>query len=271
LLAAAVVTMVLLAGAAPVGAAPGAGIRGVVFFDADGDGAQGPGERGLADVTVFLTGPGADRTEVTDSDGVYEFLGLSPGAYTVTETDPAGYLSTTSNGAVITLALNEVRDDVSFGDALPVTLTGVVFEDADLDGQQAFWEEGVPGAEVALYPDEDRDGVQDPGAPPVETTTTLDDGGYIIGNLLPAWYVVVVDAPPGYVNTTPNVLPVILVSGEATGAQAPPVGMAPQAPTAVTLVGFAGRSGSAAQPGETLVWLLAGSGLVMGALILRHR
>ncbi len=157
------------------------------------------------------------------------------------------------------------------GDALPVTLTGVVFEDREPDGQQAFWEPGVPGAEVALHFDADRDGVQDPDAPPVATTTSLDDGGYVMRDLLPAWYVVVVDPPQGYVNTTPNVLPVSVISGEASGAEAPAVGMVPEAPTVITLMAFEGRSGSAAQRDGTLAWAFAGLGMMLGGLVFWHR
>jgi hypothetical protein len=124
---------------------------------------------------------------------------------------------------------------------------------------------------VALYPDADRDGVQDPGAPPVATTTTLDDGGYIISNLLPAWYVLVVDPPPGYVNTTPNVLPVVLVSGEVAGASAPAVGVAPEAPTAIRLADFEARWGGAGQPDGALALVLASLGLVMGGFIFWRR
>ncbi len=122
----ALLRVALLADAYPVAASPAGGIRGVVFFDADGDGVQGLGERGLAGVTVSLAGPGLDQTATTDASGAYAFLGLAQGIYTVTEADPAGYLSTTSNLAVITLAQNELREGVSFG--------GCIARDADRGG-----------------------------------------------------------------------------------------------------------------------------------------
>ena len=46
----------------------------------------------LKDVILTLTKPdGTTVTTVTDSNGEYTFVGLPPGEYTVTETDPPGY------------------------------------------------------------------------------------------------------------------------------------------------------------------------------------
>jgi protocatechuate 3,4-dioxygenase beta subunit len=46
----------------------------------------------LSDVVLTLTKPdGSTVTTVTDSNGEYTFVGLPPGNYTVTETNPPGY------------------------------------------------------------------------------------------------------------------------------------------------------------------------------------
>ena len=73
--------------------APGA-ITGVVYDDLNGDGNYDPGEPGLAGVTVCLTPASVTTCVSTNAGGQYVFSGLTPGAYTVTETDPAGYSST---------------------------------------------------------------------------------------------------------------------------------------------------------------------------------
>jgi uncharacterized repeat protein (TIGR01451 family) len=75
-----------------------AGISGRVYYDRDGNGAQGAPatEPGIAGVTITVTGidinnQPVSRTTVTDASGNYSFADLGAGTYTVTETRPAGY------------------------------------------------------------------------------------------------------------------------------------------------------------------------------------
>ena len=84
-------------------------IGNFVFFDEDEDGRQDAGEDfGVVDVTVTLTGAGADsvlgtgddttETQVTDTTGAYRFTDLAAGDYTVTFSDlPEGFVFTTAN------------------------------------------------------------------------------------------------------------------------------------------------------------------------------
>ena len=62
-----------------LGNRPGSGrLSGVVFFDENGDGLRQPGERGAANVTIYLDG----RFPVTtDAQGRYSFPAVTPGAH----------------------------------------------------------------------------------------------------------------------------------------------------------------------------------------------
>ncbi|MFT3665547.1 SdrD B-like domain-containing protein [Piscinibacter sp.] len=69
---------------------PAASISGRVVADADNDGVVDPGEGGIANVSIVLTGTDTDGnpvniTTTTDADGRYTFPDLRPGTYTVTE------------------------------------------------------------------------------------------------------------------------------------------------------------------------------------------
>jgi uncharacterized repeat protein (TIGR01451 family) len=71
-------------------------ISGTVYLDCDADGKLSGGEPGLAGVTITLKDSSnrIKATTQTDSDGSYSFTNLTPGTYSVVETDPVGYIST---------------------------------------------------------------------------------------------------------------------------------------------------------------------------------
>jgi hypothetical protein len=75
------------------------GIAGQVRNDTDGDGDLGDGDQGIPGVTMELAdnecGLGVDcLTTATDSDGVYRFVDLPAGTYTIHQVDLPGYTST---------------------------------------------------------------------------------------------------------------------------------------------------------------------------------
>jgi uncharacterized repeat protein (TIGR01451 family) len=74
-----------------------ASLSGFVYLDKNGDGNIDCSDRAITNVTVTLTGVD-DRgnsislTTVTDDGGAYVFNNLRPGTYTISETQPAGYM-----------------------------------------------------------------------------------------------------------------------------------------------------------------------------------
>jgi hypothetical protein len=76
---------------------PSCSLSGVVWQDFNDDGQVDFGETGISGVTITLTGKdflgnSVSQSQQTDSNGVYVFLNLLPGSYTLTETPPSGYL-----------------------------------------------------------------------------------------------------------------------------------------------------------------------------------
>jgi hypothetical protein len=73
-------------------------LSGTVFADFNDDGQIDFGEKGIAGVTVTLTGTddlgdAVSQSQMTDADGAYVFPSLRPGRYRITETQPAAYFS----------------------------------------------------------------------------------------------------------------------------------------------------------------------------------
>ncbi len=120
-------------------------IHGVKFHDLDEDGVQDAGEPPMSGVSFVLQGTqtdGASYGPVTlTSDGSGEFWsdGLKPGSYTVTETVPAGYQSTTnaSQSFDVVSGFDNSADPALFGNAVaPVlgSIHGFKCEDLEADG-----------------------------------------------------------------------------------------------------------------------------------------
>lgn len=163
-------------------------IFGTVYHDVDANGALDVGEPGLANAKVSLVG--LSRETTTNSYGVY-YLPVPPGSYTVRETDPPGYLSTTANTVNVTVSSGGASQ-VDFGDrsGSPVGfIRGTVYDDLDADGAMTGGEAGIPGVLLSL----------DTG----EQTHTNDAGIYEF--VVPVGsYVVVETDPETYSSTTPN-------------------------------------------------------------------
>ena len=73
-------------------------ISGLVYNDFNGDGAQEPGEPGLAKWNVQLLNSAGKvvATATTDAGGTYSFTNLGPGTYKVQEVLQTGWILTSS-------------------------------------------------------------------------------------------------------------------------------------------------------------------------------
>lgn len=168
-------------------------IGDTVFFDADGDGVQDPGEGGIEGVTLNLLDSGGNviATTTTDDDGAYDFTGLPAGSYDVEVTDVDGVLTglnlSTAVVGTIALAAGEDYDLADFGYAPSGgvgSIGSLVWRDTDGDGVRDPGEPGVQGVTLALWLDVDGDGVITPGTDNLlRTTTTNGNGQYELTGL----------------------------------------------------------------------------------------
>ena len=96
-----------------------------VWLDANKDGLQTEGEKGIKGVTVKLTGEGIEeKTTTTDAEGNYKFEGLKNGEYKVTFVLPEGYELTKTD---------EGTDDEKDSDGKEVTVTIKDADDMSID------------------------------------------------------------------------------------------------------------------------------------------
>ena len=189
-------------------------IIGVVFQDLNTNGARDGGEPGIADVVIRLRNS-ADQiiaTTQTDADGEFAFTGLGPDVYTVLETDPSGYVSTTPNEVVINLA-SGVTATVEFGNLRTSTVVpplngyiwGFVIHDLNGNGQADPDEVGLAGAEVSLFDESNTllDAVTS------DIDGFFDFGVYPVGN-----YTLSFEPPPGTNSTSAPSVTIQLEEGQ---------------------------------------------------------
>ncbi len=222
----------------------GGKIGDTVWRDWDGDGAQDPGEEGIAGVTVKLyasDGTTLLQTTTTDANGNYFFPGLVAGTYVVEVNNGAALPGTTQTGDpdsacpsagcnnrhTVTLSTDQQYLTADFG--YKPTGAGVigdkVFEDVGNDGVFDGADAGIPNVTVWLYEDSNNDGVIDAGDALVATTASNASGDYSFTGLATGYnYLVKVDQSDpdiqAYFNTQydPDPVPYQLSTAEMTSS-----------------------------------------------------
>jgi uncharacterized repeat protein (TIGR01451 family) len=168
-------------------------INGRVFKDPQRDGVDSGGEPGIVGVTVTLTqGATVVATTTTAPDGSYSFTGLVPGAYTVTETQPAGYGSSSPDGVAVTVTAGGIAT-ANFADTVS-TIAGSVFVDASGDGVRQAGENGISGVTVKLT------GTAAGGGAVSKTTATDGSGNFKFSDLLSGTYTLTETQPAAYLD-----------------------------------------------------------------------
>jgi hypothetical protein len=118
-----------------------ASVSGFQYVDLNNNGIKDPGEAGIPGVTITLTGTNDQGIAInlattTAPDGSYHFQNLRPGSYSITESDPPGFLdgkntigslggTAGSDQFFVTLGSNDQGTDYNFGE-LPQPTVGVL-------------------------------------------------------------------------------------------------------------------------------------------------
>ncbi len=160
----------------------------------------------IAGVVITVTGTDVNGPidpvgTVTASDGSWIVTGLLAGVYTVTETQPAGYIdggeTAGSEGgtladdeiSAITLTAGTAATGYDFDEIRTASITGTVITDT---------EEPIADVTISLT------GTDDLGDPVADTTTTAEDGTFLFEDLRPGTYTIVETTPPGFTDGGEN-------------------------------------------------------------------
>lgn len=195
-----------------------ASISGTVYLDADNDGTIDVTETTrISGVTITLTGTTdtgltVTRTTTTDVNGNYIFDNIAQGVYTLTETQPTGYIdgretagtdfggtaaNTLNTQTILSITVPDqsttAATNYNFGELIASTISGTVYADFDNDGVVDAGETLLSGISIELT------GTDDLGASVSITLSTDVDGNYAFTDLRPGTYTVTeLTQPAGY-------------------------------------------------------------------------
>ena len=186
-------------------------VYGTVFNDTDSDGLYGLGEQGIPGVEVSLYNEsGLVSSFLSDTFGQYLFSVQSNGTYTIVETDPTGYVSTTPNSVQVNVTIGG-SSRVDFGDSIPIPspqpslISGLVFNDTDLNGAPDAGEVGLGNISMSLHL----------GGSLIQSATTDVNGSYSFIVNEGGSYTVTETDLLGWNSTTPNQVQVNVTLGNS--------------------------------------------------------
>ncbi len=154
-------------------------ISGRKYNDLNGNGAF-DGEPGMEGWTIELSqGGSVISTTTTEKDGSYSFAELSPGSYTVSEVEQAGWTRTAPTEGSYTVELVDGdATDRNFGNHGSFAISGTTFLDSNGNRVRDEGEAGQAGVAIQLSSE----------GSVINATTTLEDGSYSFRNLAPGTY-----------------------------------------------------------------------------------
>ena len=191
---------------------PTGSISGFKFNDLNANGIYEPTEPKVANWPIYIDLNDNNRLEpnepstITNAQGNFSFINLSPGRYLVKEVPQPGFRQTTPNPTPIFVTNGTNATNLSFGNVLATgNISGVKFNDFNANGRIDPGE--PPIANTQVYIDLNNNNRVDPG----EASTFTDlQGNYSFRNVPVGTYVLREVLQPGFIQTTP--LAVVTVS-----------------------------------------------------------
>ena len=190
---------------------PTGSISGFKFNDLNANGVNEPTEPRVANWPIYIdlnnngTRDPNEPSTLTNAQGNFSFVNLSPGIYAVREVPQPGFRQTTPNPTPITVGNGTNATNLSFGNVLVTgTISGVKFNDFNANGRLDAGEPPIPNTQI--YIDLNNNSRLDSG----EASTFSDSqGNYSFRNVPVGAYVIREVPPPGFIQTTPPALVVV--------------------------------------------------------------
>ena len=229
-------------------------LTGSVYNDVNNNGVRDVGEAGYAGQTIVLSGTNdlgqpVNTTVTTDATGNYTFAGLRPGSYAIAQPNaPPGTLNgrttagsaggtatpvttTPSQISGIALAPGNTASGYSFGELVPASIAGSVYNDLNNNGARDGGEPGFPGQAITLT------GTNDAGQAINLAATTDASGNFSFAGQRPGTYTLTQPAQPAGTQNG-------ITTAGSSGGTATAVAMTPSAISGIVLTQGAASIGN---------------------------
>lgn len=186
-----------------------ADVSGMKYEDRNGNGTRDTGEPGIANWVIWLdNGNGIPISTTTDASGLFYFVDIPPGVYTLTEDLPNGWAQTQPAGGFynFTLTSGQSVTNQDFGNYAEPTLTVYKYHDLNGNGTHNIIEPYLPNWTINIFDGEN-----------TYTLTTDSNGKALFTGLLPGTYTITEELPTDWIQTqpgTPDYYTVTLLSGD---------------------------------------------------------
>jgi hypothetical protein len=174
-------------------------ISGVVYNDLAGSGSYSTSDPGLDNwkVEVFNSKNALVASQLTYGGGNFDFGGLPPGQYSVSEIPRNGWTQTQPASPfsyTVAVSAGQTTGSVNFGNFQNITISGQAFNDLTGTGTYSSTDPGLSGWKIKLL---------NVSGQVVATTTTDASGDYIFANVRPGSYTVQEQVQSGWTETSP--------------------------------------------------------------------
>jgi protocatechuate 3,4-dioxygenase beta subunit len=165
-------------------------ISGIKYNDVNANGVHDLGEPVLSDWNITLTGP-VSGSMLTDTNGQYNFTGLTNGTYTVAEELESGWIQTSLPSMhTVDISSGSKVGNKDFGNFKLGEISGMKFDDKNANGLLDIDEDPIADWNITL-------------TGPITTFTLTDgDGNYKFTGLINGTYTVAEIVPAGWNQTS---------------------------------------------------------------------
>jgi protocatechuate 3,4-dioxygenase beta subunit len=178
-------------------------VTGSKWDDVNADGILDNGDLPIEGWMIILVGPHGTEITFTDEFGNFEFTGLGPGLYDISEELVAGWVHMSPSTETVTVVSGSSLSVPAFLNTKLGEICVFKFEDKNCNGVFDDGEPGVADWPFELWMDDTL----------IAVGATDSDGFLCFENVMPGDYTVVEVAKEGWTHTTPSEIPVELESG----------------------------------------------------------
>jgi|GEM_PF-1633728 protocatechuate 3,4-dioxygenase beta subunit len=169
-------------------------IRGMVFDDVTADSVFNGNDTGIVNWSVVLSFGSEKETTYTSANGIYEFMRVEQGIYTVSQVTKTNWSPTYPPEGTYSVTISsggQIEEGKNFGNFKYGKISGMKFDDKNGNGVRDSSENAIANWKIKLSGNK------------IDSTLTFLDGSYSFSTLVPGNYTVSEEVQSNWIQTFP--------------------------------------------------------------------